>query len=175
VIFVFWIVLGLAVATVHLWRDPQPRSRARTLEIYLLWWLVITLGVGNVVGGLFHVFDGVEVAKEIGFTRGDGGFQFENAMADIAIGTVCILCFWFRGNFWLAALIAVTISWWGDAYGHIYQADVNDNHDVDNTGPVLYSDMFVPLVGLVLYGLFRRAGGGEPVTAPLGIDEVRTQ
>ena len=160
-IFVFWVVLALVVATIHRWRDKQPRSRARTLEIYLLWWLVIAIGAGNVVGGLFHVFDGVQIAEEIGFTRGDGGFQFENAMADIAIGTVAILCFRFRGNFWLAALIAVAISWWGDAYGHIYQADVNDNHDPDNTGVVLYSDIIVPLIGLILYALLRRAGRGE--------------
>jgi hypothetical protein len=166
VIFIFWIVLALVVATVHRWRDKQPRSRARTLEIYLLWWLVIAIGAGNLVGGLYHVFDGVQIAEEIGFTRGDGGFQFENAMADIAIGTVAILCFWFRGNFWLAALIAVAISWWGDAYGHIYQADVNDNHDPDNTGVVLYSDIFVPLIGLILYALFRRAGGGQPAREP---------
>jgi hypothetical protein len=166
VIFIFWIVLALVVATVHRWRDKQPRSRARTLEIYLLWWLVIAIGAGNLVGGLYHVFDGVQIAEEIGFTRGDGGFQFENAMADIAIGTVAILCFRFRGNFWLAALIAVAISWWGDAYGHIYQADVNDNHDPDNTGVVLYSDIFVPLIGLILYALFRRAGGGQPAREP---------
>jgi hypothetical protein len=51
VIFVFWVVLALVVATIHRWRDKQPRSRARTLEIYLLWWLVIAIGLGNVVGG----------------------------------------------------------------------------------------------------------------------------
>lgn len=159
---IFWIVVALVVATIHRSRDKQPRSRARTLEIYLLWWLVFAIGVANVIGGLFHVFDGEQIAKEIGFTRGDGGFQFENAMADIAIGTVAVLCFWFRGNFWLAALIAITISWWGDAYGHIHQAIVNDNHDPDNTGVVLYTDILNPLVGLVLYALYRRAGGGEP-------------
>lgn len=163
---IFWVVVALVVATIHRWRDKQPRSRARTLEIYLMWWLVLAIGVSNVIGGLFHVFDGPEIAREIGFTRGDGGFQFENAMADIAIGTLGILCFWFRGNFWLAAVIAIAISWWGDAYGHIYQADVNDNHDPDNTGVVLYTDIILPLVALILYGLYRRAGGEQPARAP---------
>ncbi|MGC1853063.1 MAG: DUF6790 family protein [Solirubrobacterales bacterium] len=50
----------------------------------------------------------------------------------------------------------------GDAYGHIHQMVVNDNNDPDNTGIFLYSDIVSPLVGLVLYGLFRRAGGGQP-------------
>jgi hypothetical protein len=162
-IFAFWTVLAVVGATVHHRRDKQPRNRARTLEIYLLWWLAVVLGIGNIVGGLFHVFDGAQIAKEIGFTRGDGGFQFENAMGDIAIGTIAFLGIWFRGNWWPAALLAISISWWGDAYGHIHQAVVNNNHDVDNTGPVLYSDIFAPLIGLALYVLFRRAGGGVPL------------
>jgi hypothetical protein len=161
VIFVFWAVLALAGATVHLWRDEEPRSRGRTLEIYLVWWLAVAIGLGGIIGGLFHVFDGKEVAEEIGFTRGDGGFQFENAMGDIAIGTIAFLCIWFRGNFWLAVLIASSISLWGDAYGHLHQEVANDNHDPDNTGLVLYSDVLVPLVGLALYTLMSRAGAGR--------------
>src|SRR5918996_2294779 len=164
-IFLVYPAVAIIGATIHNLRH-RDADRAKKIETYLIWWLAVAIGLAGIVGGLFHVFDGPEVAKEIGFTRGDGGFQFENAMADIAIGTVCILCFRFRGNFWLAALIAVAISWWGDAYGHIYQADVNDNHDPDNTGVVLYSDIFVPLIGLILYALFRRAGGGQPAREP---------
>lgn len=48
-------------------------------------------------------------------------------------------------------VVVATISLWGDAFGHIHQEIVNDNHDPDNTGPVLYADILVPLVALVLY------------------------
>jgi hypothetical protein len=157
VIFLIYAAVALVGATIHRWRDKEPRSGARTLEIYLLWWLAVAIGVANIVGGLFHVLDGPQIAALIGFTRGDGGFQFENAMADIAIGTVAFLCIWFRGNFWLAALIAITISWWGDGYGHIYQAVVNDNHSPANTGVVLYTDFIYPAIGIVLYALLSRA------------------
>jgi Family of unknown function (DUF6790) len=44
----------------------------------------------------------------------------------------------------VAVLIVAAISLWGDAYGHIHQATVNDNHDPDNTGPVLYADILFP-------------------------------
>ena len=54
--------------------------------------------------------------------------------------------------------IGLLVSLWGDAYGHIHQAVVNDNHDPDNTGPVLYTDILVPLVGFALYGVRERLG-----------------
>ena len=160
-IFVFWVVVALIGATIHRWRDKQSRSHERTLEIYLLWWLVVALGLAGMVGGLYHLFDGKDIAEQIGYTRGDGGFQDEVGFGDLAIGTIGFLCIWFRGNFWLAVLIAAAIALWGDAYGHLHQEAVNDNHDPDNTGAVLYYDILVPLIGLVLYALLTRAKGGR--------------
>lgn len=62
-----------------------------------------------------------------------------------------IYVLWFRDRYWLAIVVVATISLWGDAFGHIHQEIVNDNHDPDNTGPVLYADIVVPLVALALY------------------------
>lgn len=167
-IFIFWIAVALIGATIHNWRDKKGGGRGRTLEIYLMWWLAIAIGLAGIVGGLYHLFDGKEIAEEIGYTRGDGGFQDEVGFGDIAIGTIAFLGIWFRGGFWLAALIAAAISLWGDGYGHLHQEAVNDNHDPDNTGIVLYTDFLVPLIGLALYWLMRRAGGGPGVQRPAG-------
>ena len=87
-------------------------------------------------------------------------------MADIAIGVIAVMCAWFRGNFILAVLVAITISWWGDGYGHIHQAIEYDNHDPDNTGVVLYADWILPAVGWLLYFLYVRAGGRGPQREP---------
>jgi len=159
--FIFWPLLALIGATIHRWRDQQPPSTGRTLEIYLLWWLVVAIGIGGIIGGLFHLLDGKSTAEQIGYTRGDGGFQTEVGFGDLAIGVLAVLGIWFRGGFWLATLIALAISFWGDGYGHIHQEVVNNNHDPDNTGAVLYADFIVPFVGLALWALMRRAGGGE--------------
>jgi uncharacterized protein DUF6790 len=155
-IFVFYALVALAGAAIHLWRHPDGRDRATTVDTILLWWIVVTLGVSGIVGGLYHLFDGAQIASEIGFTRGDGGFQTEVGFGDIALGVAAVLCIWFRDRFWLAVLIVAAISLWGDAYGHIHQAIVNDNHDVDNTGPVLYTDILFPLIALVLYAYRER-------------------
>jgi hypothetical protein len=165
VIYVFYALIALIGAGVHLWRHPGASGPERTLGVVLGWWIVVTFGVSGIIGGLFHLLDGPGVAKEIGFTRGDGGFQTEVGFGDVALGVGAVLCIWFRDRYWLAILVVGTISLWGDAYGHIHQAVVNDNHDVDNTGPILYTDILFPLVAIVLYAArerVRRRSAADP-------------
>jgi hypothetical protein len=161
VISVVYPVVALLGAGIHLARHPRDRAPERALEVILVWWIVWTIGVSGVVGGLFHLLDGPDIAKEIGFTRGDGGFQSEVGFGDLALGVAAMLCIWIRDRYWLAVLVVATISLWGDAYGHIHQAVVNDNHDPDNTGPILYTDIVFPLVAIVLYGAYEAARAGR--------------
>jgi len=156
VIYVVYALVALLGAGIHLWRHPEERRGAPALEAVLLWWIVVTIGLGGVVGGLFHLFDGPAIAREIGFTRGDGGFQTEVGFGDLALGVAALLCVAFRDRYWLAILIVAAISLWGDAYGHIHQEAVYDNHDPDNTGAVLYADILFPLVAVVLYAIRER-------------------
>jgi hypothetical protein len=161
----FWIALSLGLAGLHIFRRRhEERTHSETAAVFLRYWLGIAIGIASIVGGLFHVFDGTDIAREICFTRGDGGFQFENAMGDIAIGVAGFLCLFIRDpRFWLTVIIIATIQFWGDAYGHVYQMIENDNHCTDNTGPVLWMDIAGPLVAIVLYAVMRR--GSTPDAA----------
>lgn len=165
-IYVLYAVVALVGAGLHLWRHPNRRGREQAVEVVLLWWIVVTIGVAGIVGGLFHLLDGPGVAREIGFTRGDGGFQTEVGFGDLALGLAAVLCIWIRDRYWLAVLIVAAVSLWGDAYGHIHQEVVNDNHDPDNTGPVLYADIVFPLVGLALYAARERLRREATVSSP---------
>lgn len=156
-IFIFWTVLGLAVGAFHALRKRDGRAPGETAAIFLRWFLGITIGLGSIVGALFHIFDGVQTAEEIGFTRGDGGFQFENAMGDLAIGVAAFSCIWIREKmFWAAVILISTIQFWGDAYGHVYQMVENDNHKPDNTGPVLWMDILNPILAIIFFGAMKR-------------------
>ncbi len=168
--FVFFSAVALVGAAIHLHRDSQPRSAARTFEILLVWWMVVGVGIGSIMGAMFHFFDGPDVAREIGYTNGDGGFQTEVGFADLAIGVLGVLCIWFRDRFLLAAVLVVSISYLGDAYGHLHQEAIHDNHDPDNTGLVLWADFIQPLVAIAFYGLRERAlrqegGVAQPSTS----------
>lgn len=160
--YIVWMALALVVAGTQLWRERAPRSRRRTLEALVLWWLVIALGASSLLTGIVHIADATGTASRIGFTQGDGGFHFEVAMANLAIGAICVLGFWFRDRLWLAGYLAASIFLLGAGYGHIYQLVQYDNHSPDNSGVILYTDFIVPIVGLVLYALLERAGGARP-------------
>jgi len=153
--FLFFAAVALIGATVHLHRDSHPRSRARGFEIFLIWWMVVAVGVAAIFGAMFHFFDGPDTAREIGYTNGDGGFQTEVGFADLAVGVLGVLCARFRDGFLLAAVVAVSICYLGDAYGHLHQAAIHDNHDPDNTGLLLWADFIVPLVAIGLYAASR--------------------
>jgi uncharacterized protein DUF6790 len=155
--FLVFAAIALIGASIHLHRDGRPRTAARTLEIFLVWWMVVAVGIAAIFGAMFHLFDGPDTAREIGYTNGDGGFQTEIGFADLAIGALGVLCWRCRDGFLLAAVVAVSISYLGDAYGHLHQEAIHDNHDPDNTGLLLWSDFITPLVALALYAAHRRA------------------
>ncbi len=159
--FLFFAAIALIGAAVHIHWDRGPRSRARSLEILLIWWMVVAVGVAAIFGAMFHFFDGPDTAREIGYTNGDGGFQTEVGSADLAIGILGVLCARFRDGFLLAAVIAVSICYLGDAYGHLHQAAIHDNHAPDNTGLVLWADFIAPLVAIGLYAA-SQAGRTRP-------------
>lgn len=156
-VLAIFVVCALIGAAIHHHRDKQPRSAARSFEILLIWWLVVAVGVAGFVGAMYHFFDGPDTAREIGYTNGDGGFQTEVGFADLALSVLAMLTIRFRDRFLLAVVIALSIMYLGDAYGHIHQAAINDNHDPDNTGAVLYLDILLPLVAIGLYALRERA------------------
>ncbi len=155
-------VVGIAVS---LWRDKQPRTRARVLELLLLNVLAIAIGVFGVVAFSGHAFKADEIARQIGFPTGNP-FQFEVAIADLTIGVLGICCIWLRGSFWLATIIATSVWLLGDAVGHIRELIVNHNHHPGNSGPALWADIAIPLVAIALYALYRHALASEDEPVP---------
>lgn len=167
--FLFWILVALIGAGIYLLRHKDQRGSVAVSGVLLMFWLGIAIGIASIFGAAFHIFDGKETAENIGFVpwneTGTYAFQYENAMGDLAVGVVGLLCFWIRDRkFWLAAVIFAVILFWGDAIGHIYQLVENDNHAPDNSGFVLWLDILNPAILIVLFVLSGRTAraGIEP-------------
>ena len=158
-------VISLIVAAIHLFRDTHPRTPNRIAEIVLLWLLVILVGVGGVFTFIAHTVYADTTAASIGWPAGNP-FQTEVAVANLAIGVLGILCYWFRGQFWLATVIGNAVWLLGDAVVHVHQIIVANNWAPNNAGPALYTDIAGPLILIALLVIARRHARrqGAPAT-----------
>jgi hypothetical protein len=149
-----FLILGLVVGAVHVYLDKQPRTRGRVAEIFLLWFLVIIVGVTGVFAFIGHTAFADATARSIGWPVGNP-FQSEVAVANLSVGILGILCYWMRGNFWIATVIGFSVWWLGDAVVHIRSIVVDANYAPDNAGVTFYLDILVPviLIALLVYYL----------------------
>jgi hypothetical protein len=150
----FFLVLGLVVGAVHLYLDNQPRTKGRVAEIFLLWFLVITVGVLSVFFFISHTVFAATSAASIGWPAGNP-FQSEVAVANLSVGVLGILCYWMRGSFWNATVIGFSVWWLGDAVVHIRSVVVSANYAPNNAGLTLPMDILMPviLIALLVYYL----------------------
>jgi hypothetical protein len=159
-VFMILFVLSFVVAGVHIYRDDQPHTGGRVAEILLIWLLVINTGIGGLYAFSGHLFAADEVAASIGWPAGNP-FQTEVAVANLAIGTLGILSYWIRGNFWTAAVIATSIWLLGAAAIHVSEMVGVGNYNPGNAGVVFYMDIVGPALLIILLAYLRLSGRME--------------
>ena len=151
----FLLSVAFAAIVIHLLFMRQ-RNVKKVIEVILLYLLVIAVGMGALVAGAFHVFNGPATAKMIGWEPGSP-FQYEVGIADMAFGLVCFLCLFIRGSFWLAAIIANSFFLLGCMVGHVRSLAESGNLAAYNIGPnIIISDLILPLLLIGLYIVYRR-------------------
>ncbi len=147
----FSLGLTLAAIVVHLALTKQPRTLKKVLEIVLMYLLVILFGLGTFLAGLMHIFNGPATAAMIGWAAGSP-FQFEVGAADVAFGTLGVLCLFIRGTFWPAAIIANSFFLLIAFAGHVHSLLAAGNAAAYNIGPaIIFNDLALPLVLIGLY------------------------
>jgi uncharacterized protein DUF6790 len=152
---IFMLSIALLAIIIHISLMKQ-RSTKKIIEVVLLYLLVIGVGAGALFAGLMHVFDGPATAKMIGWAPGSP-FQYEVGVADLAFGLICVLCLFFRGSFWLAAIIANSVFLLGAMAGHVRSMIASGNLAAYNIGPnIIISDLILPLVLIGLYLVYKK-------------------
>jgi uncharacterized protein DUF6790 len=153
------MVLAVVGAVVQLARDRRSRTMGRVAEVFLLWLLVVGAGVVGVVAFFAHTVLADQTARSIGWPEGNP-FQTEVAMANLATAVLGILCFWKRGNFWTATVIATSVWLLGDAVVHVVQIATRGNYSPGNAGIPLYIDILFPLILIGLLIVYKARGEG---------------
>src|SRR5271163_1497623 len=146
---VVFAVAAIVAASIHLALSARRRrSGAGIAETYLIYLLLIYVGLMGLLTAYAHVFRSAETSASIGWSPSP--FEYEVGMADLTVGVLGVLCLWLRGNFWVATAIANAVWLLGDAVGHIRQMVLNSNHAVNNSGIFLITEITMPFVILLL-------------------------
>jgi hypothetical protein len=154
------LVLSLVVSAVHVYLDNRPRTKGRVVEIFLLWLLVITVGIQGILAFIGHTVFADATAASIGWPAGNP-FQSEVAVANLSVGVLGILCYWMRGSFWNATVIGFSVWWLGDAVVHIRSIVVSANYAPNNAGLTLPMDILMPVILIALLAYYLRVNRQE--------------
>lgn len=145
-----FLTITLVAIVLDLALTKKRRTIKTVLDIILKYALLIIVGLGGLFAFYGHIFMAADTAAKIGWPSGNP-FQSEVAMANLAFGTLGILAFRIRGDFWLATIIGYAVFLIGDGYVHIREIMLEHNLAVYNAGAILWiSDLLVPLILAVL-------------------------
>ena len=152
------ITLLVAILVISIYKiTSKPLNGRIIVEIFLISFLVISVGFGSIWAFIGHFFLSAQVAASIGWAPGSP-FQSEVAFANLAIGVLGVLCYWIRDNFWTATVISSSIFLLGDAYVHIVNMIQYSNYASGNSGLVLYMDIIGPIILIVLLIAYKSMG-----------------
>lgn len=130
---------------------PKPLTRPVVIEALFSYYMLVTVGINNLVNFVYHVFFGDLAAEFIGWSQSP--FQAEVGFASLGIGIAGVIAFRASLPFRAATLIPPVTFSLGAAGGHIYQMITAKNFSPGNVGLVLPADIVIPVVGLILLWL----------------------
>lgn len=124
------------------------KNKIPLVDNALRWLIFFSVGFFGLWAGTFQIFAPEMVAASIGWENSP--FLFEVGCANLGMGFAGIFALWFRREYWLSLIIVQSVFLWGAAFGHIKEIMLYQNFSINNAGPILYTDIFIPLVLWIL-------------------------
>jgi hypothetical protein len=154
-----FFVLGLLASAIALWRGRAKQGRTAIVEALFSYFLLFSIGFANFYNFVLHVFFGEMTARFIGWE--DSPFQLEVGFASLGFAVLGFLAF--KGSFdlRLAAVIGPACFLWGAAGGHVHQMIKAHNFAPGNAGIIFYSDILIPVVGLLFLWMQGRSAAAQ--------------
>lgn len=150
-----FFVIGLIASGVALMRKPKPLTAAVVVEALFAYFVLFSIGFSFFYNFVAHTFFGEQTAEFIGWA--DSPFQAEVGFASLGFAAVGFLAF--RGSFdlRLAAVVGPALFLLGAAGVHVHQMIREHNFAPGNAGVIFYTDILIPIIGLVLLWLQHRS------------------
>jgi hypothetical protein len=146
-----FFVIGLIASTVAIARSPQALTPAVVVEALISYFLLFSIGFSFLYNFILHVFFGQMTAHFIGWQNSP--FQAEVGFASLGFAAVGFLAYRRSFEMRLAAVVGPGLFLLGAAGGHIYQMVIARNFAPGNAGVIFYTDIAIPIIGLVLLWL----------------------
>lgn len=151
-----FLAIGLVFSLLQILFSWRRFSRAVVVDALLRWFLFFSIGVGFFYNFVMHIFFGEMAARFIGWQ--DSPFQAEVGFASLGFSLLGFLAFRRSFDMRLAAVVGPTAFLLGAAGGHVYQMISAGNFAPGNAGIIFWTDIGLPLFGLLLLYLQHRVG-----------------
>jgi hypothetical protein len=138
------ILFGLAIITAII--NPMGVWLTDSLSQWIMFYCIGVQGIWAWFGQTRYP---KEVASSIGWK--DSPFLFEVACANLGMGIAALFAPWANLDYMVAILIIASGFSWGASYGHIKEIILKKNFAPNNAGPILVTDIAVPLILWLLY------------------------
>jgi hypothetical protein len=145
---ILFTLIVIVASAVHLFIRRKNLTRSSALDILSLYAFAIFVGLSGFFAGLGHIFNGPEVAIQIGWSAGSP-FQTEVGICNIAFGVLGFLCLRFKGGFREATAIGWAIFLIGAGALHLQEVIQSGNLAPYNLG-MIAPDIIIPLYLLAL-------------------------
>ncbi|MFT0893260.1 DUF6790 family protein [Pseudochelatococcus sp. G4_1912] len=149
-----FFIIGLIASAIRIARAPRPVGIDTIVEALLRYFLLFSIGLAFFYNFIMHVFFGEMSAAFIGWQNSP--FQAEVGYASLGFALVALLAVSRGFEMKLAAIAGPACFLWGASIGHIIQIVTKGNFAPGNAGIMLYSDILLPVVGLLLLWLSRK-------------------
>ncbi|MBN2614764.1 MAG: hypothetical protein JXR71_03650 [Bacteroidales bacterium] len=143
-----FFVIGLIFSLVSLFRKRPPWDKKTLVEALFSYFLLFSIGISFFYNFVMHVFFADMAAKFIGWANSP--FQYEVGFASLGFAVLGLIAFRGSLGFRAAAVLGPVFFLWGAAGGHVYQMMSEHNFAPGNAGVVFWSDIFLPVVSLIL-------------------------
>jgi len=143
-----FLIVGLFASLIALAAKPRPLTSPVVAEALLSYFMLFSIGVSFFYNFVMHTFFGEMSAAFIGWQ--DSPFQTEVGYASLGFSLIGFLAFRRGFDMRLAAVVGVTAFLWGAAAGHIVEIVRMANYASGNAGVILYTDIFLPIIGFAL-------------------------
>jgi hypothetical protein len=160
-----FLCLGLVVSVVSLLRRHKPVPKSAVADKLLSDYVLYAVGLMYLYNCVVHTVFAETSAAYIGWANSP--FQYEVGYASLGFGLAAIVAH--RSNFMarLVAVVGPSMFLWGAAAGHVHYILETKNFSPGNAGVVLWTDIFLPVIGFALLYFYYSQNRRQVLTPPL--------